>query len=80
MSLHRVRVPLPAGMNEAWRGFGVMVQSFGPIRVSRYKLITEPGIYHGTESKLRALVRSPGEAIIRSRYKKAVSSKTVTNK
>jgi len=48
--------------------------------VSQYKLITQPGIYHGTESKLRALVRSPGGAIKGSRYKKAVSSKTVTNK
>jgi hypothetical protein len=48
--------------------------------VSRYKLITKPGIYHGTESKLRALALSPGGTIKGSRYKKAVNSKTVTNK
>jgi len=48
--------------------------------VSRYKLTAEPGISHGTESLLRALVRSPGGAIRGSRYKKAGCSKTVTNK
>jgi hypothetical protein len=31
--------------------------------VSRYKLATEPGISHGTEPLLRALVRCPGGAI-----------------
>ena len=28
VSLHRVRVPLPAGTNEAWRGFCRQVASF----------------------------------------------------
>jgi len=48
--------------------------------VSRYKLRSKLGIYQVTQSLLRALERSQGGAFKGSRYKKAVSSKTVTNK
>ena len=40
----------------------------------------KPENSHVIESLLPALVRSPGTALLESPYKKAVYSKTVTNK
>jgi hypothetical protein len=64
VSPHRVRVPLPAGMSEAWRGFCRPVASF----LSITSVAVQGFLGAGPLSPYTGLIESSGAVTVMSPY------------